>query len=108
MFPLDEGANRGETFIYIYIDSPVGNAGSRRDSSDTDTYCGKGHRGFSRSLCCWVRNVPYGSWTFSRSRTPTTIVRIIGIFGGKIRTSAFPFEDRRFVGKEMEMLKNCD
>lgn len=30
MFPLDEGANRGEkTFVYIYIGSPVGNAGSQ-------------------------------------------------------------------------------
>lgn len=38
MFPLDEGANRGEKtfeYIYIYIGSPVGNAGSQIHQAPT-------------------------------------------------------------------------
>lgn len=65
MFPLDEGAYRGEkTFEYIYIYIYRITCGKRgiSDSSGTDVYCGKGHRRFSRSLCCWVRNLERPLW----------------------------------------------
>lgn len=63
MFPLDEGANRGEkTFVYIYIYRITCGKRGISDSSGTDVYCGKGHRRFSRSLCCWVRNLERPLW----------------------------------------------
>lgn len=63
MFPLDEGANRGEkTFEYIYMYRLTCGKRGISDSSGTDVYCGKGHRRFSRSLCCWVRNLERPLW----------------------------------------------